>query len=127
MFTVFCLRCLALAGPWTAGEPGGRAVQTASIEKVIGHMPHGGDLARCSRLQDKPPFGPTALWVAWARSSRLHASSETNVSADSSFVGLVAAVLLYLSVAATSQDFALAFAAAATGSDSVFFGLQRMI
>ena len=71
--------------------------------------------------------GPTAPWIAWARSTRLHASSETNVCADSSFVGLAAAVLLYLFAAATSRDFVLAFAAAAIGSDSVFFGLQRMI
>jgi hypothetical protein len=73
------------------------------------------------------PAAPTGSWAAWARSSRppqpLHASSETNVSAASSFVGLAAAVLLYLFAAATSRDFVLALAAAAM----FFLGLQRMI
>jgi hypothetical protein len=49
------------------------------------------------------------------------------VGADFSFVGLAAAVLLYLFAAATSRDFVLALAAAAIGSDLFLFGLQRMI
>jgi hypothetical protein len=86
----------------------------------IGPMPHTGPIWLAVRGSAASP--PTAPCVGWARSSRLHASSETDVSADPSFVGLAAAVPLYLFVAATSQDFVLALAASA-----VFFGLERMI
>jgi hypothetical protein len=86
------------------------------------------------RLHDKPLCGPTGAWVAWVRSSRpsqqrqrLHALSESNVSADSSFVGLAAVALLHLFAAATSRHFVLALAAAAMGTGSVSFELQRMI
>jgi hypothetical protein len=126
----WCLRCLASGAHEPAGDPSGRAVPDRSIE--FGRSPalaicQTGSIWFAVRACRQAPCAPTAPWVAWARSSRLHASSETNVSADSSFLDLGAAVLLYLFVAATSQDFVLALAAAAMGSDSVFFGLQRMI
>jgi hypothetical protein len=52
------LQCLALGSPWTVWRPrrpcGSRPLDKVRRSPGIGHMPHRADLARCSRLHDKP-------------------------------------------------------------------------
>jgi PAS domain S-box-containing protein len=65
-------RCCGASPRGALGQPddlGGPALQDRPIEfgrtPGIRHMPHRGDLARCSRLRDKAPCGPAGPWVAW--------------------------------------------------------------
>jgi hypothetical protein len=63
----WCLRCLALASPWTVWRPRQPSFQNSSIE--VRKAPGIGTPGRSGSLfaaAPQAPCGPTGPWVAWA-------------------------------------------------------------